>query len=150
MSVTDNRRGMDELFRRLRELDQAGGVNVGLTHAVDGKVINYAADNEFGTGRIPSRPFMRQYYDHNVEKVNKFAQAQIKRFILTGTGSGEQTFTAVGLYVQKGIKNEIRTAYRNPGAYQPNAPATIAAKGSDHPLVDHGILHNTITMEIKR
>jgi hypothetical protein len=33
--------------------------------------------------------------------------------------------------------------------FQPNAPSTIAAKGSDQPLIDSGILRGAITYVVK-
>ena len=97
--------------------------------------------------KIPSRPFMRTYYDENLKKIGDFAANQFLRYFTTNQGSIDQVFSAIGLFVQNGIKNQIRTAKQ---WAVPNAPSTIRAKGSDKPLIDHGIMINNVTFDIRR
>lgn len=108
----------------------------------------YANDYEakYKGHAIPARPFMRTYYDTNLKKIGDFAANQFLRLLTTSGVTPDQTFSAIGLYVQNGIKNQIRTA-KNWAV--PNAPSTIRKKGSDKPLIDHGIMINNVTFDIR-
>lgn len=124
VNIRDNRHNMDRLRRDVRATKKRNVV-VGFTHAVDGKVIKYATYNEFGTDVIPSRPFMRYYYDNNIEKIGRFAERQFLAYLLQESHSLEQTLSAIGLYVQNGIKGSIRSAVQ---WAIPNAPYTVYLK----------------------
>lgn len=95
---------------------------------------------------IPARPFMRTYYDNNLDKIGKFAEQRFRDFLFKPGVSLDSVFSAIGLYVQNGIKNQIRTSK---AWAVPNAPSTIKQKGSDKPLVDHGIMINNVTFDIR-
>lgn len=109
---------------------------------------HYAKDYtvQFKGHTIPSRPFMRSYYDENLKKIGDFAERQFLMLLTTDSGSVDQVFNAIGLFVQNGVKNRIRTSK---SWAVPNSPFTIAKKGSDKPLVDHGIMINSVTFDLR-
>ena len=101
-------------------------------------LLDVAMFNELGTSRTPSRPFMRDSVDDNEENITKFCQAQLKG-IVNGSKDAESVLKAIGAMqvglVQKTIKD---------GSFTPNAPSTIARKGSDKPLIDTGLMRQSV------
>lgn len=63
-----------------------------------------------------------------------------KTFIAAGPTIMRKANGIAGLYAVRAIRQQIRS-----GAFAPNAPLTIAIKGSDKPLVDTGNLFKAIT-----
>ena len=112
---------------------------------VDGPVVNRAIWNHYGTSRgIPSRPFLLNAIRKNRrEYLEAMKTAGAK--ILRGEATLDQTMRKLGIMAQGDIQQEI-TDLRDP----PNAPATIAAKGSSNPLIDTGEMRSKVTWEVKR
>lgn len=146
MSVTiiDNRRLLDAFRKQLSQADkevvagiQAGAVNEGL------QVAEYAAWNEFGTRSIPARPFMRNYVDNNTDRLIRFMANGVTQISL-GNATTMGLLNALGLEMQNGIKRSITG-----GDFAPNAPYTIQKKGSNKPLIDTGIMLNSVTFAIR-
>lgn len=119
---------------------RAGKANDGV------QVVDYAALNEMGTEHIPARPFMRQTADENEGKLQAYARRLIGP-MLDGALTVDAVLDAVGLWYQARMRGTIRNS---PSWAVPNAPATIAMKGSSKPLVDDGVLINTIDYEKTR
>lgn len=94
--------------------------------------------NELGTARTPSRPFMRDSVDDNAGQITNFCKAQLKG-IANGSTNAEMALKSIGAMqvglVQKTIKD---------GDFAPNAPSTIAMKGSDKPLIDTGRMRQSV------
>jgi len=63
-----------------------------------------------------------------------------KKFVAAGPTIMRKANGIAGLYAVRAIRQEIKN-----GAYAPNAPLTIAIKGSSKPLVDTGNLFKAIT-----
>lgn len=144
--VRDNRRQWDLLRRQLSQLHNTEVV-AGITHSasVGGhSVAEYAAYNEFGTSRIPARPFMRTAFDDNQQKLERMV-LRAGREVVLGRITGAQFFNSAGLQMQNVIKRQIRS---NMGPR--NAVSTVNAKGSDHTLIDQGVMLNNVTFEIRR
>ena len=100
-----------------------------------------AAWNEFGTERIPERPFFR-----NAIRESKDELLQVLKGNVDPRTMNVDRRTA-GLLGQTmvGIIQENITKLRTP----PNRPATIAAKGSSNPLIDEGIMKNSATYRVE-
>lgn len=136
--------------RILREMKKAAnlavevGVQAGET-TEDGKadLATVAAIQEFGTEEIPSRPFTRESFDQNFNELDKFMQGVGDR-IITNRISAEQGLNLVGQKMTGIIQKKIVD-----GPWTPNAPATIAQKGSDRPLIDTGHLRQSIRHVVK-
>lgn len=97
-------------------------------------IIKIATINEFGTddGRIPARPFVSTSADEQKQKIKQLKEMYYKR-ILDGKETVKSSLDKMGLWMVGKIKRKI-TTLNNP----PNAPATIAKKGVDNPLIDSG------------
>ena len=132
--------GWSRIKEAAKELNGAG-VKVGLRAGkASGDVIEYGVWNEFGTKRIPKRPFMRHTADVAESDV-KGLMRKWAAMVVSGTMTAPQALGTLGLYYQGRIQAMIRNS---PSWAKPNAPSTIRAKGSTKPLVDHGVLINSI------
>ena len=153
MAVTVDIKGGDKYKKFLAKMAEiAGGVKAGILNnatTTDGKSIaEYAVYNEFGTSRIPARPFMRTV-----------AKSEPKKWVGTMVGHirGRATDPAIwkqalgksGEQMVKDIQNSIQN-----GSWTPNAPATVKAKARkgksepDHPLMDTGEMFAAVSFEV--
>ena len=89
--------------------------------------------NEFGTERIPARPFLRNAQNKAIARGEKIVQVRMEE-----NADVEQICKDIGLMLQDEIKNQI-----SHGTFVPNAPSTIKRKGSSRPLVDTGNLRQS-------
>lgn len=107
-------------------------------------VLDYAIYNEFGTSRIPARPFMATTYDNNYDKTIKFVEF-LSGKIIDGKITPDHALKVLGEEYQKYIQKTIRDAK---SWAEPNAESTVAAKGSSSPLIDTGRMLNSIRYEV--
>ncbi len=143
----DKYKAILEKIARLKITARAG-IPAGAT-TTDGKSIPmYAAYNEFGTSRIPARPFLRNTMnEHQTEWCETLAGA------LKGEIQHDNAKKAMGL-VGEQMKAHIQQTIQK-GSFAPNSPKTIAnkrAKGKrepDHPLIDTGQMLASIISEVK-
>ncbi|RYM52020.1 hypothetical protein [Serratia proteamaculans] len=144
VKITDNRLLWDKFKNELKTAgnrEVVVGIQKGEVH--DGVLVaEYATWNEFGTRTMPSRPFMRTYFDTSVQKLERFAVNGINQ-VLLGRGAFNQFFNAAGVFMVDGIKKSITN-----GAWRPNSPLTIKLKGSSKPLIDSGTMLNSVTFAI--
>lgn len=91
-----------------------------------------AAQNEYGTRIIPARPFMSTAVDMNLRTINGYIQKQYG-LILIGKSTVDKSLGLIGQLMTGLIQKRIRQI-----VYPPNAPSTIARKGSSKPLIDFG------------
>lgn len=108
-------------------------------------VVDRAIWNHYGTSRgIPSRPFLLNAIRKNRRKYIEAIKTSGAK-ILRGEATLDQTMSKLGILAQGDIQQEI-TDLRTP----PNAPSTIAAKGSSNPLIDTGEMRSKVTWQVKR
>lgn len=101
-----------------------------------------AEQNEFGTNKIPARPFMRTSFDENLNKIQKQVNNQYK-LVQAQKKDADQALTAVGEFVVGLIKQKIRAIVT-----PPNSPVTIKLKGSSKPLIDFGQMVQSVTEKV--
>ena len=99
--------------------------------------------NEFGTRRIPARPFLRTSMRNNRAKYLKMAHADAKQ-ILAGSMSIERSLARIGIVAQGDVQMSIVA-----GNWTPNAPSTVKRKGSSRPLIDTGAMRQAVTWVIE-
>lgn len=140
----------DDGKRIFRELDKLASqmVAVGfqqgdVTEESGVDICDVAAFNELGTEHIPSRPFMRQSIDGNADKITEFMQSKVDEII--GGKTADQVLKEIGIF-QKGLVQETIKE----GDFAPNAPATIRKKGSATPLIDTGLMRQSVNYQIKK
>jgi HK97 gp10 family phage protein len=143
----DKYKAVLEKIARLKLTAQAG-IPAGAT-TTDGKSIPmYAAYNEFGTSRIPARPFMRTTANEHQNEWCETLAGALKGEILKDNAKG-----AMGL-VGEQMKAHIQQTIQK-GSFAPNSPKTVANKRRkgkvepDHPLIDTGQMIASIISEVK-
>lgn len=88
--------------------------------------------NEYGTKHIPSRPAIRNWLDSKRRKIAEFKKTLLNQ-IYDGFSNSDLALKRLGEFAQGEIKQSIINL-----KLPPNAPATIARKGSSNPLIDTG------------
>lgn len=121
--------------------------------AADAGNIQKAVWQEFGTrggasgggwgGPIPERPFMRNAVSGNSGKWKGMLRSSGAK-ILLGDAPMAGELSDLGAAGKSDIQAEI-DALMSP----PNAPATIALKGSSKPLIDTGAMKAAVTFEVE-
>lgn len=150
MKIIDKDLGWGRIKKELA-LAKRSHVNVGVlstagTYASDDGPVNIAdvaTFNEFGTSAIPSRPFMAQAFDSNLESIKSFVSARFDE-LFSGKITTETGLKMIGVFFKGKVQETI-----SKGDFAPNAPSTVAAKGSSHPLIDTGRLRQSINFEVK-
>jgi hypothetical protein len=145
--------GEDRIRRTIAEMKKTPGgphVQVGFLDAskqhdeatkTAGKpvtVVEVALANEFGTDRAPERPFMRTSAKELAPKMRELG-AKLLAAVIAGRMTVDQALDRLGLTAQTAIKKTI-----DDWEIPPNAPATIAKKGANNPLVDTGQMRNSV------
>jgi hypothetical protein len=142
-------RGWLRIKTNMAEL-QGQGVKVGIRSTagqVDGvRIVDYATFNEFGTSRIPSRPFMRRTADQAKSYVPAFAK-HLTTALINQKITVNQLFNQLGLFYQDKIR---KTILSSPSWAVPNSPITIKRKKSSVPLVDTGVMVGAVDYERTR
>jgi hypothetical protein len=135
-----------DFFRQIAELAKLQvrvGFQQGAASEGGADIVDVAMWNELGTEHIPPRPFLRQSVENNAAQIKAMAEAQVKKLV-KGQTTAQGALQALGT-MQKGlIQNEIKS-----GGFTPNAPRTIAKKGSAQPLIDTGRLRQSVTFVIQ-
>lgn len=106
-------------------------------------MLDKAAWNHFGTAHIPERPFISNAMRDNRAEY-RAAMARAAKAIVNGKTTTQQTLTRLGIKAQGDIQTEI-VNLRSP----PNAPSTIARKGSSNPLIDTGEMRQATTYKVE-
>lgn len=102
-------------------------------------VAQVARYNEFGTLRIPMRPFFRNAIQKNIKKWYATLQNAINQ-----NATPSKALSIVGEVARADIIQSI-TDLRTP----PNAESTIKQKKSTNPLIDTGLMRRSVTYKVK-
>jgi hypothetical protein len=131
------------LWQKLVSGAANGGVRIGVAAGAQyskggPSVADVAMWNHEGTGTIPARPFLAVPLDPHTPELRAYVE-RIKNKVLVRPDLRNALLAALGEW----CRNRVIAAI-NAGFPPPNAPSTIARKGSDTPLVDSGIMRNSI------
>jgi len=99
--------------------------------------------NELGTSTSPPRPFLRMTVDENKDKINAFVEAETAK--IADGGSADTALKKMGAFGVRLVQDKIGS-----GTFEPNAPSTKKAKGSDHPLIDTGQMRQSVHYVVKK
>lgn len=136
--------------RAVREIGKGGrGIRVGILSAEGGKtksggvtVAQVAEWAEFGVGQ-PRRSWLRDWIDGNEDRIfDRMTFEMLPVFL--GEEDVETGLNRIGVWVVGELQANIRD--RIP---PPNAPSTVAQKGSDVPLINTGQLVSSISYQIE-
>lgn len=105
------------------------------------EVAENALIQEYGTERIPPRPFLRK----TLKKQKEWAKYVKENFDANGDSPQnlERVAQTVGLMMQTDIQDSIMS-----NIPPPNAESTIRKKGSSKTLIDTGTLRNSVHNEV--
>lgn len=155
VKVRDTDHGYRKMRANLKQASKGGGVSVGI-HAQEGAgehkskepdaspvtVLDVALWNEFGLG-VPERSFLRAWVDENASQ-NREKLRKAMLLVVRGERTLEQALDLIGLSMQGGLQQKIAA-----GVPPPNAPETVARKGSSTPLIDTGQLRQSVTFLVR-
>lgn len=144
--VEDTDMGYRRIARDIRSLrDREVRIGIMGGGSVNGvSVVDYAVYNEFGTSRIPARPFMATTYDTYKDETLQLIDYLASR-IFVGLVTPDYALRILGEYFQAKVQMTIRNAKE---WAVPNAPSTVAQKGSSSPLIDTGRMVQSVRYEV--
>ena len=134
-------KGVAGLIKRVPRSDtvDVGIIDAGKHDDSDETVAEIGYKNEFGTDKIPSRPFFRLTVVRTKKKLSEMKIAILKKIQL---GEMDKK-TGLGL-LGDFFRGELQQTIVDLDT-PPNAALTIMLKGSSNPLIDTGQLKNSIT-----
>lgn len=142
VTIQDMDLGMKKIFQDL-EAD-AKYVDIGVHSDESEQLLIIASANEFGTERgIPARSYIRSTVDNLEDKYAREIE-RLANHLIEGRYSKFQALSILGQIVEGDIKTKIINL-KEP----PNDPSTIKKKGSENPLVDTGLLGQSIRYIVK-
>lgn len=143
--VTDRDLGFKKRVRNLQNLNnksvKAGILSSAGTEDNGVKIVDVAIYNEFGTSRIPSRPFVRIASEKNQQTWANETEKIVDKIV----AGYDANFSNLGDRMVENIKDVIG----DKNLLVPNAPSTIRRKGHDKPLIDTGKLKASIDFEVE-
>ena len=101
-------------------------------------VAQVARYNEFGTSKIPMRPFFRNAINTNTKKWFASMQQLLK-------ANDDRVLEKVGEIARGDIVQSI-TTLNTP----PNKQSTINTKKSSNPLIDTGLMRRSVTYKVSK
>ena len=137
---------LEKLDKELKYL-QTHAVKVGVlgNGSANGiSVQDYAIFNEYGTSRIPARPFFRLSVGtaNAQNEIKEYMKQQVEQ-IIQGGMSAQQAYENLGTFVVQKIKKTIAS-----GNFAALNPQTVKKKGHSKPLMDTHSLYESINFEI--
>lgn len=141
--VTDRDRGYKATFAAIDAAKKAR-ISVGI-HKEEGgapeesgrTVADVAEDNEFGIG-VPARPVISNWADENEAEGVQQMKADIQAAVKSRTSPAQRLDARAQVFAGS------MQAKVSAGVPPPNAPSTIAKKGSSTPLIDKGQFRSSI------
>lgn len=154
MSVTIKQKNPGWLQKLLKAYDNQDVLAVGYPASETGSlrypdgtsVILVAAVNNFGSASrgIQARPFMVEGAEPAIEATQPIAAALIP-LLNQGKVTPAEILKQMGPFAEAAFKKKLTD-----GPWEQNALSTVAAKGSSRPLIDTGLLRNSLTHVVRK
>lgn len=138
----EGKRYMKQL-KQLAELEVCVGYQDGETYDDGTSLAEVAAYNELGSSTSPARPFMRQSFENHESELQK-ACDDVNATLSKG-GTAEQALNRLGVFCKGLVQEEIVE-----GGFAPNAESTIKQKGSAQPLIDSGLMRQSVNYVVRK
>lgn len=147
--VEDSDLGWNRIVKNLQRLDgteiSAGILQSAGSYSKGQSLVDVAIWNEYGTQKIPSRPFIRIASDQNRRKWERLSADCINEIL-----DGSRTRPGyIGKRIGKAMKADIQAVMGDKSKLAPNAPSTIKKKGHDKPLIDTGKLQSSVDYRVE-
>lgn len=117
--------------------------NAGKDPETGADLLDIAIINEFGTEHIPARPALRDFVEKNGQVLDQ-AMDRAAAAVQEGRITVDAALDQLGAFTEKHQKAHFQQSKK---WAEPNAPSTIAKKGSNVPLIDHGLLVGAVRYE---
>ena len=104
-------------------------------------LVDVAFYNEYGTSKIPARPFVRIASEKNQQTWANEAERVVDKVV----AGYDANFSILG----NTMKENIQDVIGDKNLLVPNSPATIRRKGHDKPLIDTGKLKASIDFGVE-
>lgn len=117
-----------------------GKLNKGVDVATYGAWNNYGTKNAMGGELIPKRQFMRFSSDRIADWMESAAYGEVLHDVMTGRLTSQQAVARIGAVAVQTTRKTITDS----ALYRPNSSITIARKRSSKPLIQNGVLLQTI------
>ena len=85
---------------------------------------------------------MRQSFENHEAELQAACDAANK--VLADGGTAQQALQKIGVFAKGLVQQEIVD-----GGFAPNAESTVKKKGSDKPLIDSGLMRESVNFVIK-
>ncbi|NOG26567.1 hypothetical protein [Lysinibacillus fusiformis] len=143
---TNNISRLKDVLKELKNYSVEVGIFGSDEYVMVASVHEFGAtiQREKGSISIPERSFLRTTFDEKNEEWASFFKNQLKHVLALQMGV-QTLFNRLGARMVGDIQEKI-TDLDAP----PNAPSTIAKKGSSNPLIDTGGLRMRITYRVVR
>jgi len=130
---------------KAKTLEVAVGILEGAKNGEGASIAEYATHNEFGTDKIPERPFMRTAFDESKEKISQDMNRQGERMAM-GQSTARDALKTIGQRHASRIQNVITGRNFLPRL----SPQTVKAKkGSEKTLVDTSAMVNAVQISVR-
>ena len=107
------------------------------------RVVDVAVGNEYGADNVPARPFVALSSGDITNQCAPILEQSAAALNNNNTQQYDQLLDAAGSVAAGIVKQQI-TDLRSP----PNAQSTIERKGSSNPLIDTGLMRQTVTYNV--
>ena len=121
----------------------AGTEAVTVSYPNGTRVVDVAVGNEYGTDNVPARPFIGLSSGDINNQCAPILEQSAAALNNNNTQQYDQLLDAAGSVAAGIVKQQI-TDLRSP----PNAQSTIERKGSSNPLIDTGLMRQTVTYKV--
>ncbi len=147
MAVRDIDRGWKRFVQEMekaRTMEIAVGIFENSRNGEGESIAEYATYNEFGTSKIPARPFMAISVDSNKQDIRRDIDTGMGR-ITDGSSTVHKELNRIGAKQA----SRVQATITGPNIPPPLSPVTVARKGSTKTLVDTGAMTNAVTWELR-
>lgn len=106
--------------------------------------IAYIMEKGSAVNNIPARPFMHQTRERNEKRVLNLSKKLLKN-LSNGSTTAMDAIKKLGVSYEGAMKRIFIE-----GSFAPNAPATVRRKKSSRPLIDTGLLRQSIKYKVAK
>lgn len=151
VSIVGNTKGIDKLEKKLKNM-QTNSIFVGYLSSDHDKyesgetVVKVAQEMHFGVSskKIPPRPFLDRGIIKGEKDLSMFMKKNLKQ-VTDKDQKLDRALNRIGLFAVDLIQSYIEN-----GKFKELSRRTVEAKGSDKPLIDTGLLKNSVNFIIKK
>jgi len=142
-------KALEDIARKMGGGEVSVGFMAGATYPDGTPVAAVAFWNEFGTSRVPPRPFFRTmprpFFRQMIAKESPTWPGKMAKLAKATDYDGDKVLTLMGEDIKGALQQSINE-FQSP----PLAPSTIEAKGFAKPLIDTSHMLNSITYEVNK